>query len=478
MRVLAICFGMALLFSTEGGAQSLDTVHAGIPQPWRTLEDKAQSSLADLGLWVGGVVVNFDSDHFSMKTYGTSQPGGTSAPALDAAYEIGSVSKSFTGILLALALEEIPGLSVDEAIGQYLPEVNNSYVAGLTFKQLATHSAGFPDDPQNLFTDPKMDPANPYGHYDESLLMDFLNSAQPVPALVDTTNPGTYIRSYSNVGFATLGLVLTRIYGNTYDVLVHDKIAVPLGMSHTFVSRKDSALPKALLQPYGIGKNLVSHMPMDIYAPAGAIVSTVTDMARYLRANARSGPGRLGRAIRNSHQLGLGWDSLPGDGVIWKNGQTTGFATFMGYIPSSGKGVVVLSNMYNMLADYVGALPIVQTKLFPTSNIYTTFANFSSSTLPVASSLLSEAPGKYFNSDGQGQDPITFSANRQSLLLSSEGKPFAVALSFPSTGNLWLFNGAGNAGSVSFDQETPGAISGLTLTLPGIGTYRYTRDQR
>lgn len=140
------------------------------------------------------------------------------------------------------------------------------------------------------------------------------------------------------------------------------------------------------------------------YAPAGAIVSTISDMMKYLRANIRCANNALGHAMKTSHELGLGWDSSPGDGIIWKNGGTYGFSTIITFDTSHAVGTVVLTNMNNILSDYVGALAIEQTNQYPASNIYKTFTQslFNESTVPVSPTLMSQASGTYTDSDGQG----------------------------------------------------------------------------
>lgn len=99
---------------------------------WVADEDATVQQLANVQLWVGGVAGIYYAGRTSEKVYGVAVPGTSAPPQMDASYEIGSITKSFTGILLALATAEIPGLTVDSQLGKFLPEVRNSYVEGLT----------------------------------------------------------------------------------------------------------------------------------------------------------------------------------------------------------------------------------------------------------------------------------------------------------------------------------------------------------
>ena len=441
----------------------------GSQEPTLAMVDASESVIQILtaaDLWVGGAVGVYANDVESQKTYGDTDPGVTTAPSANAIYEIASLSKSFTGVLLALALEENKGLKVDDAIGKYLPEVaNNSYVAAITLRQLATHTSGLPDA-GDLFSSANFNINNPYVNYDKFMLLNYLKSAQPGTNLADPGNLGTYRRSYSNVGFATLGLVLTRVYKMDFASLIKMKITRSLNMNHTFVNGKKTVLPRLTMKPYGVAKNLVEHWQWDAFAPAGGIVSTLPDMMKYLRANIRCSPNLLGRAMSLSHQLGLGWDSNPSDGIVWKNGQSAGFASLFAFDRVHETGIFVLSNMGSMTSDRVAAEPMETAGQFPASSIYSFFPNHISNKIIPSPAILATAPGTYRDLSGQGPDIILKSSDNSLVIF--DGQNYQVALAGSGSPNhLAIYDGVTANDSLDLDTTATGEVKGFTAQVGG-----------
>lgn len=422
--------------------------------------------LQEIGLWVGGEVGLYDHGELSQRIYGSATTDGSQPLSFSDSYEIGSVTKSFTGILLASVLEDHPEFGIDDPLAKFLPEIGqNSYTASMTLHQLATHSAGLPDDPPNLSSLPGFDPSNPYGNISESQILDYLKSAQPVIELQDPTNPGHYLRSYSNISFAVLGMVLTRITGQSFDELLADRITTPLGMTHTFVNRKNSSLPAAFLTPFGVFKNPVSRMSSDAYAPTGAIVSTLPDMMLYLKANLMRGDTPLGRAMRMSQELGLGWDSLSEDKIIMKSGQTLGFTALIAFNPERAQGSIELSNMYSFLSDCVAALPI-QTP-GPASDMIAkmfTQEDFDQLVAPIPPDAAAKLVGSYTGSSSRGTDKVTIVAQDGSLVLSDQDKPLGLVLAMKhKTDPYLLYQGAIVAGILKPETDSSGNIRGFSF---------------
>jgi CubicO group peptidase (beta-lactamase class C family) len=104
-------------------------------QAWLDSSTKlSQSTIEKLQkseLWVGGQVGLYDNGEVSQKSYGETEPHSFVSPNLDHYYEIGSISKSFTGILLALATLEIENLNLDDHLDKFFPEIGNPFIKGL-----------------------------------------------------------------------------------------------------------------------------------------------------------------------------------------------------------------------------------------------------------------------------------------------------------------------------------------------------------
>jgi len=187
----------------------------------RTYLSKPENKSLSIGILKNGSTVFYH--------YGETRKGTGTLPSNRSIYEIGSISKSFTGILLAKAIEE-QKVKADDDIRKYLPESckNLSYKqTPLTLVQLANHTSGIPRLPENLSDQKNFDEKDPYHHYTKELLFNYLGK------LKLKTMPGT-VSEYSNTGMALLGVILEAVYGKSYEALVKEKITEPLHMAHTY----------------------------------------------------------------------------------------------------------------------------------------------------------------------------------------------------------------------------------------------------
>lgn len=288
--------------------------------------------------------------------YGETRKGAGTLPSNRSIYEIGSVSKSFTGILLATAIEE-QKVKADDDIRNYLPEncKNLAYKnTPITLVQLANHTSGIPRLPENLTDQKNFDEKDPYQHYTKELLFKYLGK------LKLKTMPGT-VSEYSNTGMALLGVILEGIYGKNYEALVKEKITEPLHMVHTC-----QEVPAAEQPQFCTGYDEQGHETPywhfgDIPA-CGGLRSTPEDMMLYLQANLEETDPAMKLSHATTFQsgkyngLGMAWhkqQNLSGDELIWHNGGTYGFSSFMGLYKGKKCGVVVLSNSGNNV-DAIG----------------------------------------------------------------------------------------------------------------------------
>lgn len=269
-------------------------------------------------------------------------------------YELGSITKTFTGILLAdMVLKD--ELEVDDPVEKYLPEsveIVEKNGAPITLGQLSDHTSGLPRLPDNM--DPA-DPANPYADYTADKLYEFLSGLQ-----LERSAGSAY--EYSNLGAGLLGHVLSLKANKSYEDLLISRIIRPLGMEETRI-RLTAAMKKHLAIGHDQGLE-VMNWDLSALEGAGAIRSSVHDMLIYLKANMCLMDHPLQAAMKLSHmprhdkagggmKLGLGWHILPTDkgDIIWHNGGTGGYATFAGFHKESGMGVVVLTNSTERVDD-------------------------------------------------------------------------------------------------------------------------------
>jgi len=301
-----------------------------------------------------GIVDHGEKQVFS---YGTAKP--------DSIFEIGSITKTFTGLLLAQMVAQ-GKVKFDEPVRQLLPAGTVAKPAGseITLLDLATQHSGLPRMPDNF---KPADGSNPYADYRAADLYAFLTKhgvAKPADA--------TFL--YSNLGFGLLGQALAVRAGTTYPQLLQEEITGPLGMKDTIVALSAEQQLR-FIAGYDGAHRPAHAWDLVAFAGAGAIRSTADDMLTYLQANlhpdklpssATKTPNgeTLPAALAQSHELradamagmriALAWLYVPGTGSYWHNGGTGGYSSFAFFNPKSDYAVVVLVNTSGDFADRLG----------------------------------------------------------------------------------------------------------------------------
>ena len=272
-------------------------------------------------------------------------------------YEIGSISKVFTTSLLAECVER-GEVNLDDPLSRYVPDgikVPSRNEKPISFRHLATHSSGLPRLPSNL----KLNLFDPYRDYSPEDLYSFLDHHEL------RRDPGELVE-YSNYGVGLLGHTLARRVGKEdYEALLVERICTPLGMSETRL-RLDDAQIARFSQGYSELGIPAGRWEILTLGGAGGIRSNVNDMVKFARFCLSPDDSSLGRSIQagwkpqrpmglqpGGPQIGLGW-ILNSDGVIWHNGQTGGFHSFLGLMPESKLAVVILTNSSSGAVDAAG----------------------------------------------------------------------------------------------------------------------------
>ncbi|MGH8226109.1 MAG: serine hydrolase [Gammaproteobacteria bacterium] len=268
-------------------------------------------------------------------------------------FEIGSVTKTFTALLLAEAVRS-GAVTLDEPIAKLLPGFVIPSRDGkfITLGNLADQHSGLPRLPGNL---KPANPADPYSDYDAQDLKAFLGN-YTLPR-----DPGSAYE-YSNLGFGLLGYALAERAHMSYGDLVQKNILEPLQMRMSGVKISDAMREHLAVGHDGAGA-AVANWNFEALAGAGAIKSTGADMLRYLKANMGVLKTPLYSAMQFAQKsrvvlggdarIGLAWMMLhTADGdVIWHNGMTGGYASFIGFSADGKHGVVVLTNIQQSVDD-------------------------------------------------------------------------------------------------------------------------------
>ena len=266
----------------------------------------------------------------------------------DTVFEIGSVTKVFTSLLLADMVRR-GEVALTDPVAKYLPadvKVPERGSAKITLQQLAMHTSALPRLPSNL--NPK-DVNNPYADYTVQQLYEFLSSAEL------TRDPGSRYE-YSNLGVGLLGHALARRAGTDYETLVWRRILGPLGMTSTGITLSES-MKKRLATGHKETLEPALNWDLPALAGAGALRSTANDLLTFLAANlgdtktALAAPMAAMLVPRHATdtpgtEVALGWhiSKIGEHEIVWHSGGTGGYRSFMGFDPQRRIGAVVLSN--------------------------------------------------------------------------------------------------------------------------------------
>jgi CubicO group peptidase (beta-lactamase class C family) len=266
-------------------------------------------------------------------------------------YEIGSITKTFTGILLAQAVLE-KKIDLESDIRKYLPEEypNLQYKSDpILIKHLANHTSGIISFPSlDIMTQKGYDAKNPYKNYTSDMVLAYLHKVK-----LDTVSG--FKSNYSNFATGLLGIILEKTYKMSYADLVKKYITDPLSMKATKIVLTDEE-DKIFAKPYKENGELTNHWDITGLGAAGAIRSNIVDMLQYAQSNMMALNDAIILAQKPTFkrgaksETGLYWQldtNKKGQIVTWHNGGTGGFSSFCGFIKEKNIAVVMLANNEN-----------------------------------------------------------------------------------------------------------------------------------
>lgn len=316
------------------------------------LKDRVDLYRKTVGIVVGWV------DEKGSRVVGYGKLNRESAGEVDGntMFEIGSATKAFTAILLA-DMAERGEVGLDDPVAKYLPssvKVPAKDGKEITLRHLATHTSGLPRMPSNFAP---RDPLNPYADYSVERMYAFLSGHALRRAIGEKYE-------YSNLGAGLLGYALALRAGTSYEELVKKRIAEPLGMASTTIALTPEQ-HRRLAAGYGQTLEPAKNWDMPTLAGAGALRSSVHDLLRFVSANLGLAEPPLASALARTHEIqvqdigapglaiALGWHVLRNFGadIVWHNGGTLGYHSFLGFDKKKRAGVVVLSNSNNDIDD-------------------------------------------------------------------------------------------------------------------------------
>ena len=297
---------------------------------------------------LGYVAAIIDANGTRVVTAGQSGAANERALGGDSVFELGSITKVFTALLLA-DMAHRGEVALDDPVAKYLPpQARPRAFDGkpITPLDLATYTSGLPRMPTNFHP---ADPRNPYAGYTLADLNAFVSAYRPRFA------PGTHY-IYANVGFALLGQALAFRAGRRYEDLIVARICNPLGLGDTRIALTPE-MRRRLVPGHDSGLRPTPNWDMPGLAPASSLHSTANDLLRFLAACQGRRHTSLAPAMASlllvhrptydpEVDAAEGWfiDHFHSDELVAKAGDTGGYAAFAGYSTRSRIAAVLLSN--------------------------------------------------------------------------------------------------------------------------------------
>jgi CubicO group peptidase (beta-lactamase class C family) len=271
----------------------------------------------------------------------------------DTLFPLGSCSKTFTATAIALLADE-GRIVLDTPVRTYLPDFSlQDPVASetLTPRDLLTHRSGLPRHDLFWYQAP-FSRDELYGR------LRFLEPSGP---------PRTQWR-YNSLMFVVAGRIIEKVSGESWESFVQSRLLLPLDMRRTLLSAEAMETDSDHASPYAIREGSVRRIPMlkrlSAIAPAGAVQTSVRDLARWLTFHATRSPGLLGEGLwRELHRpqaempapdqpevrdryYALGWihESYRGHPLVVHNGSIDGFTVHLGFLPETGRALILLMN--------------------------------------------------------------------------------------------------------------------------------------
>jgi CubicO group peptidase (beta-lactamase class C family) len=271
----------------------------------------------------------------------------------DTLFPLGSASKAFTATTVALLADE-GRIALDVPVRTYLPDFSVKDAAAsatLTARDLLTHRSGLPR--HDLFWYQA-----PFSRDELYRRLRFLEPSGP---------PRARWR-YNSLMFVVAGRIVERVSGDSWETFVRTRILGPLDMRRTLLSAEAMETDLDHASPYAMRGGRARKIPMlkelSAIAPAGAVQSSVRDLARWLTFHATRSPRILGEDMWlelhrpqaempaadqpevKDRYYALGWihERYRGHPLLVHGGAIDGFTVHLGFLPETGQGLILLMN--------------------------------------------------------------------------------------------------------------------------------------
>jgi CubicO group peptidase (beta-lactamase class C family) len=317
-----------------------------------------------------GMVIGLVNEHGSRVFSGGKLDNGTERSIDgDTIFELGSVTKVFTALLLLDAVRR-GEMNLTDPVAMYLPAtVTMPTRAGkqITLQDLAAQDSGLPHHPDNLGDKPLKEMSlKEIKEGSDAYTIEDMYAFLATYRL--NQEPGTGFQ-YSNVGMALLGHAMERRTERGYESLVIERICQPLGMESTLITLTDKDRMR-LARGHLADGTPSEHWRLQGMAPAGSLLSTANDMLRFLAANIGLNPTHLTPLMENMQVIRHRRDPVfgrtampwvdhdvynpPGSELLGHSGGGYGTVAFIGIDRKSRRGVAVMTSQMKLHPNPIG----------------------------------------------------------------------------------------------------------------------------
>lgn len=426
-------------------------------QPLTLASDPAVLARAALGTERGTLVVG--TLHNGQAAYGAAyNPEPATAPRAIASgsaeqpmFEIGSVTKVFTGLLLAQAVQR-GDLKLDDTVGRLLAgkvDGLSPAVASVTLRQLVTHTGCMPVMADGVTGGAPL--VEQFHAFDKPMFWAALARVRLTAAAPPCEG------AYSNFGMALLGQLLAEHYGTSWGELVRARITEPLGMNDTVIGLGDKA---SRMAPAFAGDRRQPLFDMQAYAPASALRSTAADMMTFSRAILAGASGPLGPAaarmlmpLARYEGAEIGYAVMVrgpegGRRTYYHAGVTQGYRTLWLLAPDTGEALIVLSS--NARAPIQTVMLAIGKSRYPVPT----------AEVPIDAKRLDEYRGEYRVTRTQS---LNFTVRGGRLLVRETGRGYNALT--PTGTDRFAVTAIG--AQVMFRRDAANAVIGVSLAQGG-----------
>lgn len=306
--------------------------------------------------------------------YGNISKNSDQQPNENTLFEIGGLTKAFTGSLVSLLVAE-GKMNYESTLNEFLPqEEKNEDLQQLTIDQLVTHTSKMPRMPME-FGVKEIEPNNPYAHYTSQDLMDFYKTYIPIPQKKkkrkrwkrrkgNLKNKDNYV--YSHLNYALLERAIEENQNQPFEQVLKNKVLNPIGLTDTRVLLTNDQ-KKRLATGYTTSGKSTPPWTFRSFKASEGLKSTAKDLITFAEVHMGSHHNNLAQAFAESHEgrkrTGLskrvkssrGWHIISTNkkyyDIVAHTGNTNGHRAYLAFVKESETAVVILTNSEHNLQN-------------------------------------------------------------------------------------------------------------------------------